>query len=95
MPLFSALLALALYEAVVGGRRRGVVLAGLWLGALLNLHPSGAIFVRNHSRASRHTGPHAMRWAPSDVEVRAASSRRSAMTRRAESSTAVTQSSIR
>jgi hypothetical protein len=45
MPLFSALLALALYEAVVGGRARGVVLAGLWLGALLNLHPSGIVFV--------------------------------------------------
>src|SRR5205085_3264854 len=24
---------------------RGVVLAGLWLGALLNLHPSGVVFV--------------------------------------------------
>src|SRR5262245_32083072 len=45
MPLFSALLALSLYEAVVGGRARGVVLAGLWLGALLNLHPSGIVFV--------------------------------------------------
>jgi hypothetical protein len=45
MPLFSALLALSLYEAVVGGRPRGVVLAGLWLGVLLNLHPSGVVFV--------------------------------------------------
>jgi hypothetical protein len=45
MPLFSALLALALYDAVVGERRRGVVLAGLWLGCLLNLHPSGVVFV--------------------------------------------------
>ena len=40
MPLFSALLALSLFDAVVGGRRRGLALAGLWLGALLNLHPS-------------------------------------------------------
>ena len=45
MPLFSALLALALHDAVVGGRPRGVVLAGLWLGALVSLHPSGALFV--------------------------------------------------
>ncbi|HEV8636156.1 MAG TPA: glycosyltransferase family 39 protein [Chloroflexota bacterium] len=45
MPLFSALLALALHDAVVGGRGRGVVLAGLWLGALVSLHPSGALFV--------------------------------------------------
>jgi hypothetical protein len=40
MPLFTALLALSLFDAVVGGRRRGLALAGLWLGALLNLHPS-------------------------------------------------------
>jgi hypothetical protein len=45
MPLFSALLALALHDAVVGGRPRGVVLAGLWLGALVSLHPSGVLFV--------------------------------------------------
>src|SRR5688572_24768867 len=45
MPLFSALLALALHDAVVGGRPRGVVLAGLWLGALVSLHPSGILFV--------------------------------------------------
>jgi hypothetical protein len=45
MPLFSALLALALHEAVVAGRPRGVVLAGVWLGALVALHPSGILFV--------------------------------------------------
>lgn len=45
MPVFSALLALALYEAAVAGRVRGVVLAGLWLGVLVNLHPSGIVFV--------------------------------------------------
>src|SRR5205814_8157176 len=45
MPLFAALLVLALYEAVVGGRIRGIVLAGLWLGLLVNLHPSGIAFV--------------------------------------------------
>lgn len=45
MPIFSALLMLALYEAVVAGRARGLVLAGLWLGLLVNLHPSGIIFV--------------------------------------------------
>src|SRR4029077_16259109 len=43
--------------------------------------PSSAIFPLNHSRASRHTGPHARRCAPSGVDVRAASSRRSAITR--------------
>src|SRR5262249_9588536 len=40
MPLFRALLALALVAAVVAGRRRGVALAGVWLACLLNLHPS-------------------------------------------------------
>lgn len=45
MPVFSALLALALYEAVVAGRARGLTLAGLWLGLLVNLHPSGIVFV--------------------------------------------------
>ena len=43
--------------------------------------PSSAIFPLNHSRASRHTGPQARRCAPSGVDVRAASSRRSAITR--------------
>ena len=43
--------------------------------------PSSAILPLNHSRASRHTGPQARRCAPSGVEVRAASSRRSAITR--------------
>src|SRR5258707_9169095 len=42
---------------------------------------SGASLARSHSRASRQTGPQATRCAPSGVEVRAASSRRSAMTR--------------
>src|SRR2546422_9299148 len=43
--------------------------------------PSSATLPRNHSRASRHTGPHARRCAPSAVPVRDASSRNSAMTR--------------
>src|SRR5437879_103765 len=43
--------------------------------------PSGATLALNHSRASRHTGPQARRCAPSGVDVRAASSRRSAITR--------------
>ena len=43
--------------------------------------PSSATLLLNHSRASRHTGPQARRCAPSGVDVRAASSRRSAMTR--------------
>src|SRR3989442_9152398 len=43
--------------------------------------PSSAALARNHSRASRHTGPHARRCAPSAVPVRDASSRNSAMTR--------------
>jgi hypothetical protein len=40
MPPFAALLALALFDAVVAGRSRSLALAGLSLGALLNLHPS-------------------------------------------------------
>src|SRR5882724_7279800 len=42
---------------------------------------SGASFARSHSRAVRQTGPQATRCAPSGVEVSAASSLRSAMTR--------------
>ncbi len=45
MPLFSALLALALIDAIVGGRRRGLILGGFWLGILVNLHPSGLTMV--------------------------------------------------
>src|SRR3712207_2872108 len=40
MPPFTALLALALFDAVATGRARSLALAGLCLGALLNLHPS-------------------------------------------------------
>src|SRR2546426_2930082 len=43
--------------------------------------PSAATLPLNQSRASRHIGPHARRCAPSGVEVRTASSRRSAITR--------------
>src|ERR1051325_2165137 len=42
---------------------------------------SGASFPLSHSRAVRQTGPQATRCAPSGVEVSAASSLRSAMTR--------------
>src|SRR5207302_10849845 len=42
---------------------------------------SSATFPANHSRAVRQTRPQARRCAPEGVEVRAASSRRSAMTR--------------
>src|SRR5207302_104453 len=42
---------------------------------------SDASLARSHSRALRQTGPQATRCAPSGVEVSAASSRRSAMTR--------------
>jgi hypothetical protein len=45
MPLFSALLALGLYLAVVAGQGRGLVVAGLSLGLLLNLHPSSLALV--------------------------------------------------
>src|SRR5262245_48730808 len=45
MPLFSALLALGLYLAIVAGRGRGLILAGLSLGVLLNLHPSSLALV--------------------------------------------------
>ena len=45
--------------------------------------PMSASLPLNHWRASRHTGPQASRWAPSDVEVREASSLRLAMTSRA------------
>src|SRR2546430_15669094 len=41
----------------------------------------GASLARSHSRAVRQTGPQATRCAPSEVEVSAARSRRSAMTR--------------
>ena len=44
--------------------------------------PSSATLPLNHSRTSRQIGPQARRCAPSAVDVRAASSRRSAMTRR-------------
>src|SRR5262245_44286521 len=45
MPLFSALLALGLYLGVVAGDGRGLVLAGVALGLLLNLHPASFALV--------------------------------------------------
>ncbi|TAK25426.1 MAG: hypothetical protein EPO26_03405 [Chloroflexota bacterium] len=45
MPLFSALLMLGLYDAVIGRRNRGLVLAFVSLGALVSLHPSGVLFI--------------------------------------------------
>jgi hypothetical protein len=45
MPLISALLALALLAAVIRGSRLGVFVSGCCLGVLINLHPSGLMYV--------------------------------------------------
>src|SRR6266436_5926906 len=50
-------------------------------GSVESWRLSGTSFARSHSRAVRQTGPQATRCAPSGVEVSAASSRRSEMTR--------------
>src|SRR5688572_23064177 len=51
--------------------------------SIVGSSPIDASLPLNQARASRHTGPHARRCAPSGVDVRAASSRRFVMTSRA------------
>ena len=66
----------------VSGRSPGSVIQLLPAASASARSPSPASTPSSHRRASRHTGPHATRWAPWASLVRAARARRSAITSR-------------
>ena len=67
----------------VSGRAPGTVIQLLPAMSDSTRRPSSATSPSSQRRASRHTGPHATRWAPSPSLVRAARARRLAITSRA------------